>query len=499
MVAIRETASYQSQVTVLSDLAISIGTDVDALYPAMMQSFKSRLSLFVVQGFFEPLIPISLVGDSLSLAAPSLFHKDWVLAHYVEEIAETASGIMCRLIRVVIIYNSSESNVSPAIKKKTAPPSQLPSESEFVQFPVTPLRASRSEEPGKFVLESNPINSNYNFNTFVPGPSNQVAFAACNSVADQPGTQYSPLFLFGPVGIGKTHLIQSIALSAKAQNPAARIFYMSAEQWVNAYIQAIRERRFDAFRKKFRTGCDLLLIDDIQFLAGKDASQDEFFHTFNSLHQAHKQIVVTSDKYPHEIEGLEERLRTRLSWGLVADIRPPEIETRTAILHKKAEACGIKLPSDVAYYLASQVTSSVRELEGALLRLSAFLSVGKKEFSLESVKEYLSPVLKRSSNVGVTVDQICALVARHYTFNVSDLKGKSRQQPITMARQVAMALCRGSLTLSLPEIGRFFNRDHSTVLVSIRKIENLRAKNMGFQNVFSQLEKDIFRGELSRR
>jgi chromosomal replication initiator protein len=502
MVAIRDTPSCQPKDTARSNQSLSIGADMDALYQAILQSLKRRLSLFVWQGFFEPLVPISLVEDLLTIAAPSIFHKDWIVDHYVQEMSETASNIMCRFVKVAVIHNSSESNASPAAKKKMALTNSLPSllsAPEFVQFPITPLRASQPEEAGKFVLDSNPINSNYNFDTFVPGPSNQVAFAACNAVAEQPGTQYSPLFLFGPVGIGKTHLIQAIALSAKAQNPNARIVYMSAEQWVNAYIQAIRERRFDAFRKKFRTGCDLLLIDDIQFLAGKDASQDEFFHTFNSLHQAHKQIVVTSDKYPHEIEGLEERLKTRLSWGLVADIRPPEIETRIAILHKKADACSIKLPGEVAHYLASQVSSSVRELEGALLRLSAFLSVSKKEISLEATKEYLSPVLKGSSKSDVTIDQICDLVSRHYAFSISDLKGKSRQQPITMARQVAMSLCRGSLTLSLPEIGRFFNRDHSTVLVSIRKIEKLRTKDIGFQNIFSQLEKNIFCGELSRR
>ncbi len=499
MVAIRETPSCQPQDTLRSNQSALVSMDLDELYQATLQSLKRRLSLFVWQGFFEPLTPISFVDDVLTVAAPSIFHKDWILDHYLQELIETTSNIVCRIVKIVVLHNSSESNVSPTIKKKTALPSQLHTELEFAQSPITPLRASQPEkEVGKFVLESNPINNNYNFDTFVPGPSNQVAFAACNAVADQPGAQYSPLFLFGPVGIGKTHLIHAIALSAKLQNPSARIVYMSAEQWVNAYIQAIRERRFDAFRKKFRSGCDLLLIDDIQFLAGKDASQDEFFHTFNSLHQAHKQIVVTSDKYPHEIEGLEERLRTRLSWGLVADIRPPEIETRIAILHKKAEACDIKLPSEVAHYLASQVTSSVRELEGALLRLSAFLSVTKKEISLAATKEYLSPVFKRSVKGDVTSEQICDLVARYYAFSVADLKGKSRQQPIALARQVAMTLCRGRLSLSLPEIGRFFNRDHSTVLASIRKIEKLRAKDVSFQNTFSQLEKDIFRGELSR-
>lgn len=270
-------------------------------------------------------------------AAPSLFHKDWVQNHYLVDLQESASRTFGYALKVRLLENPEE--------RKQEPPARfIPEAATSRPASITPLRAFQqtpADAPqGPIVLESAFLNPANTFEAFVSGPSNNVGLAACRAVAEQPGAQYSPLFLFGPVGIGKTHLLQAIGLYALKNNPKTRILYMSAEQWVNAYIQAIREKRFDAFRKKFRSDCDILLIDDIQFLAGKDASQDEFFHTFNSLHQAHKQIVVTSDKYPHEIQGLEDRLQTRLSWGLIADIRPPELDTRILILQKKSTTCG---------------------------------------------------------------------------------------------------------------------------------------------------------------
>jgi chromosomal replication initiator protein len=482
--------------------SVSANSELENLYSAIMQCLRRRLSLFVWQGFFEPLKPISFADDTLTVAAPSLFHRDWIQDHYLLEIIEAANNVLGRKIEVVLAFDSSLVCVDEP--RSAAPmPAPAPMMAEIVAprpFPVSsepasifPLRHSSSSEDtsSRFEISSTPLNPQYSFDTFVPGPSNQMGFAACNAVAEQPGSQYSPLFLFGPVGIGKTHLLHAIGLTALAHNPNTRIVYMSAEQWVNAYIQAIRERKFDAFRKRFRTGCDLLLIDDIQFLAGKDASQDEFFHTFNSLYQTHKQIVVTSDKYPHEIEGLEERLKTRLSWGLIADIRPPEIETRVAILHRKAETCGIRLPLDVAHYLAAQITTSVRELEGALLRLSAFVSVTKAEITLAHAKEYLSPMFRRGAG-SLTPERICEYVAGYYDLRPVDIKGPSRQRQVALARQVAMTLCRSQLALSLPEIGRLFGgRDHTTVLASLRKIEEMRETDIGVQSVLARLEKNL--------
>ncbi len=459
------------------------------LFGETLQSLKRRLSLFVWQGFFEPLSFVSLDQNTLTVAAPSSFHRDWVQNHYLTELQETVCRVYGRPLDIKVIEGKDE-------QKTLRPPSfdSLPSLSPTMSNSISPLKAALTASEhaqAPMVFESVSLNPTHTFDAFVPGPSNNMGFAACHAVAEQPGAQYSPLFLFGPVGIGKTHLIQAIGLYALSKNPNTKILYMTAEQWVNAYIMAIREKRFDAFRKKFRTDCDILLIDDIQFLAGKDASQDEFFHTFNSLHQAHKQIVVTSDKYPHEIEGLEERLQTRLSWGLIADIRPPEIETRIAILHKKAESCGIKLPHDVAHYLAAQVTTSVRELEGALLRLSAFLSVTKSEISLAATKEYLSPVFRRSAGA-LSSEKICEHVAAYYDLKPIELKGQSRQRQVSLARQIAMALCRNMMAFSMPEIGRIFGgRDHTTVLSSLRKIDEMRETDISIQTVLSRLEKSL--------
>lgn len=498
MVAMRDEPASLERADILLGCETSKETaQLASFYAAIMQCLRRRLSLFVWQGFFEPLAPVSFVDDTLTIAAPSLFHRDWIQDHYLLEIIEAANNVLGRKTEVILSFDSTKSLEEKTVK--TADLMVTPIEPAVARSPVRslepapifPLRHSSSDDKQSgFEIPSTQLNPNYSFDTFVPGPSNQMGFAACNAVAEQPGTQYSPLFLFGPAGIGKTHLLNAIGLAALAQDPKTRIIYMSAEQWVNSYIQAIRERRFDAFRKRFRTGCDILLIDDIQFLAGKDASQDEFFHTFNSLYQTHKQIVVTSDKYPHEIQGLEERLKTRLSWGLIADIRPPEIETRVAILHNKADSCGIRLPLDVANYLASQITTSVRELEGALLRLSAFVSVTKAEITLAHAKEYLSPVFRRGSGT-ITPEKICEYVGGYYDLRVADLRSASRQRQVVLARQVAMALCRSHLSLSLPEIGRLFARDHTTVLSSLRKVEDLRETDIGIQSVFARLEKSL--------
>lgn len=477
-----------------------------SIFDNALQSLKRRLSLFVWQGFFEPLAAVSLENGVMTIAAPSTFHRDWVQDHYLPELVDTISQAAGQPIQVVVVHQDVmpaprvNNSSSAATKQDIASQAPISSpvfapqaiETSIEPAAVLPLRPKSVEEMRP--SDSGNLNPNYTFDTFVPGPSNQMAFAACNAVAEQPGAQYSPLFLFGTAGLGKTHLLHAIGLAAKAKNPTLRVVYMSAEQWVNSYIQAIRERQFDAFRKRFRSSCDVLLIDDIQFLAGKDASQDEFFHTFNALHQTHKQIVMTSDKYPHQIQGLEERLQTRLAWGLIADIRPPEIETRIAILHKKAESCNIDLPNEVAHYLAIQITTSVRELEGALLRLSAFASVTKSSITLQQAKEYLSPVFRRSKEQ-LTTDRICEVVANYYDLKPAELKGQSRQRQVALARQIGMSLCRTHLSLSLPEIGRVFGgRDHTTVLSSLRKIDEARETDVGIQSVLSRLEKMLFDG-----
>lgn len=502
MVAIKETSEHTGQGP---NPAHETGASeaLDLLNKART-ILKRRLSFFVWQGFFEPLSAVSLTQNQLILEAPTSFHKNWVTDHYMAELVAAVSESIGHEIKIAI--NCSETKlIEPPKKAKDRSPAKPqrgetssvdptePPKDETSSAAVLPISKPAPNVDAAILplsLNSN-LNPSYSFEAFVQGPSNQMGYTAAMSVADHPGCQFSPLFLFGGVGLGKTHLLHAIGLRAKATNPSLKVVYLSAEQWVNLYINAIRERQFDLFRKRYRNGCDILLIDDIQFLAGKDASQDEFFHTFNCLHEAKKQIVVTSDKYPHEIDGLEERLQTRLSWGLIADIRPPEIETRIAILHKKAETMAPRLPDDVINFLAANVTSSVRELEGALVRVAACSALAKEPISLLQAKEILSPVIKKKTVV-VSWQKVCDVVAGYYDLRTADILGKSRQRQVVFARQVAMTMCRSMLTMSLPEIGRVFGgRDHSTVLSSLRKIEDHKRVDVSLQSILQRLENKI--------
>lgn len=463
---------------------------------------KRKLSFFVWQGFFDPLNAESFNGEVLVVSAQTSFHKNWVIDHYMPELLSACEQSYGTAIKVVINASSEPlkrpilSKREVKLKKSTRPLESFPNfdleeieekEEPKQVLPINNIKLELSNSFEKRDLKQEP----YTFDSFIQGPSNQMVYEACLSVAENPGEQFSPLFIFGTVGLGKTHLLHAIKSRAMKKNPTLKIIYLSAEAWVNSYVQAIRERKFDSFRSYYRDVCDILLIDDIQFLAGKDASQDEFFHTFNSLHEAKKQIVVTSDKYPHEIEGLEERLRTRLSWGLIADIRPPEIETRLAILHKKASDIGLALDDETYKYLASNLTSSVRELEGALHRISAFSKLTKQSVNITRVKDMVSPVIKRKSVV-VSWQKVCDAVSGYYDIKTVDIMGKSRQKQIVFARQVGMSLCRSLLSMSLPEIGKVFGgRDHTTVLSSLRKIDDCKKADLSLQSTLKKLENKI--------
>lgn len=503
MVAIKETSEdYRKPPVVESDEGAKEALE---LLDKARSLLKRRLSFFVWQGFFEPLSAVSWIKDQLILEAPTSFHRNWVIDHYMAELNSAVAESCGQEVKIVIDFcNDNRKKIpikkplkekakSSSPKEKTIASEERTSPNEQKQAPVLPLAETAFESDAAILplLSNSNLNPIYSFDSFIPGPSNQMGFTAAMSVADYPGMQFSPLFLFGGVGLGKTHLLHAIGLRAKKKNPQLRVVYISAEQWVNLYIRGIIERKLDSFRHLYRNGCDILLIDDIQFFAGKDASQDEFFHTFNSLHAAKKQIVVTSDKYPHEIEGLEERLKTRLSWGLIADIRPPEIETRIAILQKKAEGLSANLPDEIINFLATNVKSSVRELEGALLRIATCSSINKSSLSLAQAKEILTPIIKKKT-VAVSWNKVCESVASYYDLRPADLISKSRQRQVVFARQVAMSICRSMLMMSLPEIGRAFGgRDHSTVLSSLRKIEEHKNLDISLQAVLQKLENKI--------
>jgi chromosomal replication initiator protein len=317
------------------------------------------------------------------------------------------------------------------------------------------------------------LNPKYTFANFVVGPSNQLAHAAAIGAAGGGGPRHNPLFLCGGTGLGKTHLVHAVAHRIREERPQSRILYVSAEKFVNEFVQALQEGRMNDFRSRYRERCDLLLVDDIQFLASKTQTQEEFFHAFNALHQADKQIIVTSDKYPQQLEKMEERLISRFSWGLVADIQGPELETRVAILRKKAQLEQIELADEVILFLAQTIRSNVRELEGTLIRLAAKSSLLGQVIDIDFARQELAATsTSKPSEAGV--DDIQRVVCHHFKLRTSDLLSKDRHKSIAFARHVAMYLCKQRLKCSFPELGRAFgNRDHTTVMSAVRKVEHL--------------------------
>jgi len=330
------------------------------------------------------------------------------------------------------------------------------------------------------------LSPRYSFDTFIVGSSNQFAHAACRAVAEAPSRSYNPLFLYGGVGLGKTHLMHAIGQYVLTHSPGLKLTYISAERFMNEVINAIRYDRILEFRERYR-GVDVLLVDDIQFIVGKERTQTEFFHTFNALHDAQKQIVLSSDCPPHQISELEERLRSRFEWGLIADLQPPDLETKIAILKRKAEGEGIPLPDDVALYIAGRIKSNIRELEGSLVRLLAYASLTGRDISMTLAQEVLRDVL-RSDERAVTIDMIQKFVADYYQLKLVDIKSRNNSKSIAMPRQVAMYLCKALTSASLPEIGKSFGgKHHSTVIHSIRKVEDLRKRDVTFNSLINTL------------
>jgi chromosomal replication initiator protein len=406
-------------------------------------------------------------GLRVNLSAPNDFSAQWVRDHYekaIEAALAQVLGTVCELALQVDQGLKTELKMGLFdAPESTEAPSQPTLGSTY------PAAASAPAAPTRFVHEG--PDPRYTFDSFVVGASNQFAHASAVAVAEQPARQYNPLFLYSPPGLGKTHLLHAIGNRLVAHNPRARVAYLSAEKFVNELIDSLQHRRMPQFRSKYRDSFDMILIDDIQFIAGKNTSEEEFFHTFNALHSSKRQIVVTSDRPPKEIEGLEERVRTRFEWGLVADISPPEIETRIAILKAKAERDDIYLPDEVATFLASYIKSNVRELEGVLIRLQAQASLTGAEISLEMAKHELRNYIPDESQV-FTVESIQFAVAKHYHMKLQDFKSPTRAQNIALPRQIAMYLIRKYTGMGFKEIGQYFGgKDHTTILHACNKIE----------------------------
>jgi len=417
-------------------------------------ALRNRLGSEVVSRWLDPLSVSSVTAGSVTLEAPNPFFRDWIATHYLEELRASAGGRELQVVAAV----SAPVEAGPA-----TPPKATVSEAPRAPKPAPDW------EPG--------LNLKFTFDRFVVGPSNRFAHAASMAVAESPAKAYNPLFIYGGVGLGKTHLMQAIGQAILHRWPARRILYLSSERFTNELIAAIQTRTTTKFRDRYRT-VDVLLVDDIHFIAEKEATQEEFFHTFNALYDAHKQIVMSSDRFPKDIAGLEERLVTRFEWGLVTDIQPPDLETRVAILRKKADEAGIAVPDDVTDFIGQQIASNIRELEGALIRVTAYANLFNQQLTKSLAQEVLKDMVREVS-ARLTLDEIQRRVAAYFQLDVAEIRSAKRQRSILYPRQVAMFLCRRLTEASLPEIGRAFGgRDHTTVLHAVEKIETEIAQDM---------------------
>src|SRR5262245_23215667 len=393
--------------------------------------------------WFKPTQLIKHEGSALYVRVPNAFFQDWLNEH-IDVVIEAAK--IAGLGDISVVYMTE----------------RIPPEA-----PESP-----TQRPLDFESIDNTLNPKYTFDTFVVGSSNQFAHAAALAVAERPSKAYNPLFMYGGVGLGKTHLMHAIGHEIKRRNRALRLTYISTEKFTNELINAIRFDKLLSFRERYRNN-DVLLIDDIQFIAGKERTQEEFFHTFNSLYDTHKQLIISADHPPREIPTLEERLHSRFEWGLIADIQPPDLETKIAIIKKKAERQGIPVPDNVALYIASKIRSNIRELEGALVRLIAFCSLKGSEITLQLAQETLHDILSPGEKT-VTIEMIQKMIADHFKMRVHELKSKNNSKSVALPRQICMYLCKELTGASLPQIGREFgNKHHTTVLHSISKIRKL--------------------------
>lgn len=416
---------------------------------------------------------------TITLAAGEVT-KDWICRYYAELIETTLASI-----------GFADHSIEWLVEEEEQAPPQF--EDVTVEMFFSPKNGAASIRPssaGSFIdIEpvEDGLNPKYTFEKFVVGSCNQFAHAAAKATAESPGTTYNPLFLYGGVGLGKTHLMHAIGHSIKQRAPHLRVSYITSERFMNELINAIRFNKTPGFRDKYRS-IDVLLMDDVQFMAGKERTQEEFFHTFNTLHNSQKQIIVTSDCPPREIPTLEERLHSRFEWGLIADLEPPDLETKVAILKRKADMDGIHLEDEIAIYIAGKVNSNVRELEGSLVRLVAISSLKGVPISKLLAKEAMKNILDAERPAGLTMDIIARAVASHFNLTVEEMKSKSNSRAIATPRQVAMYLCKRLTQHSFPEIGREFGgKHHTTVMHSVGKIESVARENRNFHKVIDDL------------
>ncbi|CAI3590396.1 chromosomal replication initiator protein DnaA [Clostridium neonatale] len=428
-------------------------TDLNNLWEKTLNIIKSEISEVSFNTWIKSCQPISMSNTSIKISVPNSFTQDILNKRYKDLVANSIKAVCSKLYDIEFVILSDASD-----KENSKIKSDKPTRSIIVNDEM-----------------SSTLNPKYTFNSFVIGNSNRFAHAASLAVAEAPAKAYNPLFIYGGVGLGKTHLMHAIGHYILESNPNAKVVYVSSEKFTNELINAIKDDKNEEFRSKYRN-VDVLLIDDIQFIAGKERTQEEFFHTFNALHDANKQIILSSDRPPKEIPTLEDRLRSRFEWGLIADIQVPDFETRMAILKKKADVENLNVANDVMGYIASKIKSNIRELEGALIRIIAYSSLTNREVSVDLATEALKDIISKKQGKHVTIDAIQDIVASYYNLRIEDLKSQRRTRSVAYPRQIAMYLSRKLTDMSLPKIGEEFGgRDHTTVIHAYEKIsENLK-------------------------
>ncbi|MDQ0233188.1 chromosomal replication initiator protein DnaA [Metabacillus malikii] len=427
--------------------------NISELWSKALDIIEKKISKPSFETWLKSTKAHSIKGDTLTIIAPNEFARDWLESRYLHLISDTVYQLTGEEFAVKVIIPQNQKD------------------NDFIPNP--PIKQINQSEEEQIELPQSMLNPKYTFDTFVIGSGNRFAHAASLAVAEAPAKAYNPLFIYGGVGLGKTHLMHAIGHYVINHNPSAKVVYLSSEKFTNEFINSIRDNKAVDFRNKYRS-VDVLLIDDIQFLAGKESTQEEFFHTFNTLHEESKQIVISSDRPPKEIPTLEDRLRSRFEWGLITDITPPDLETRIAILRKKAKAEGLDIPNEVMLYIANQIDSNIRELEGALIRVVAYSSLINKDINADLAAEALKDIIPNSKPKIISISDIQRIVGQEYQVKLEDFKAKKRTKSVAFPRQIAMYLSRELTDSSLPKIGEEFGgRDHTTVIHAHEKISKL--------------------------
>jgi chromosomal replication initiator protein len=454
-----------------------IGEDgVQWVWEQVLSEVAGKIGLVQTETWLKPIRPLMLREDTLHLEVPNTLFRDWLLENLMPILQASLATIVGRVVHIIFhVATKKQGELFPsAVEEKDDGKPDVP----------------------RSTTKKNGLVLNYTFSTFIVGGGNQFAHAAARAVAESPGKNYNPLFIYGGVGLGKTHLINAIGHEAIVKQGCKSVFYLSSESFTNELISHLRRDRMDEFKSKF-SQADVLIVDDVQFLSGRERTQEEFFHTFNTLHQSHKQIILTSDKFPNEIDGLEERLRNRFESGLIADIQPPDLETRVAILQKKAQLKRIPLTQDVALFIATHVTANVRELEGGLTKLGALSELTQSPITVDLATQVLQNLLKgdKGKEKEVSIETVQKAVCKYFGIRVGDLTSKKRTQFVAFPRQVAMFLCRKIAGASYPMIGvRFGGKDHTTALYACSAIEKRLKEEEELRAVLARIEHLVYGG-----